>query len=87
MSVLKVCEQQCDQCLFSKNRVVSKERMAQIVKQCRENDNHFECHKASIAGLRVMCRGFYDTQPPSRVQRFADYHDIPTEFVNPSTGK
>ena len=58
----KVCEKKCEQCLFSDNRIVSKTRMALIIKDCKKNDEHFICHKATIAGSNVCCRGFFDTQ-------------------------
>jgi hypothetical protein len=70
MSGFEVCEKQCDQCLFSPNRIVSKARMAQIVRDCRKQDRHFQCHKASIAGRDVCCKGFYDTQT-SQLMRIA----------------
>lgn len=60
--MFKVCDKPCDQCLFSKDRIVSAARMKQILKDCRESDSHFICHKATIAGKDVCCRGFYDTQ-------------------------
>lgn len=67
--MFKVMEEKCDQCLFSEDRIVSKERMADIVKQCRENDSYFICHKATIAGnQQVCCRGFYDTQDTQIIQ-------------------
>lgn len=59
----EVCEKQCDQCLFSPARIVSKPRMAQILKTCRQQDTHFICHKGSIHGKpELCCRGFFDTQ-------------------------
>lgn len=68
MSGFEVCEKQCDQCLFSPNRIVSKPRMAQILKGCRQQDTHFHCHKGSIAGKDVCCRGFYDTQTSQMIR-------------------
>lgn len=64
----KVCEKPCDQCLFSKNRIVSGERMKQILNDCKRNDTHFVCHKATIAGKEVCCRGFYDTQTSNLIR-------------------
>jgi hypothetical protein len=69
--MLEICEKRCDQCLFTDNRIVSKTRMAEIIRDCRRNDTHFQCHKHTIAGADVMCRGFYETQPPSQMTRIA----------------
>ena len=69
---LEICEERCNQCLFSPNRIVSKSRMAEIVRDCRRKDTFFQCHKHTIAGRDVMCRGYYETQPPSQMQRIAE---------------
>lgn len=58
--MLKVFETQCDQCLFSKSRIVSAARKREIVQGCIRKDAHFICHKASINDEDVVCRGFYD---------------------------
>lgn len=68
--MFEVCEKQCEQCLFSPNRIVSKKRMGEILKDCRQKDAHFQCHKASIVGRDVCCRGFYETQT-SQLMRIA----------------
>lgn len=60
---LEVCEEKCNQCLFTDQRIVSKERFGELVKECRQTDTHFICHKGSITGNdKLVCRGFYDTQ-------------------------
>ena len=58
--MFKVRKEKCDECLFSENRIVSKGRMAQIVTDCRKNDTHFICHKASMTGDDICCRGSYE---------------------------
>lgn len=80
---LKVCEHKCDQCLFSPNRIVSKSRVAQIIRNCLKKDIHFECHKGTIEGVAVVCRGFYD-QYPTQLIRIAERLNV-VEFVNPET--
>jgi hypothetical protein len=60
MSGFKVCERECSQCLFSSNRIVSSTRMAEVLRDCQRKDTHFVCHKASIEGENVACRGWYD---------------------------
>jgi hypothetical protein len=81
----QVCEGKCDQCLFTKDRIVSAARMRNILQGCRQQDIHFVCHKASIAGRDVCCRGFYDTQT-SQMIRIAERLNM-VEFVDPATGR
>jgi hypothetical protein len=82
VSGLQVCEKQCDQCLFSPNRIVSKARMAEILRGCRRNDTHFVCHKGSLTGNdELVCRGFFDTQS-SQLIRIAGRMNM-IEFVPP----
>jgi len=83
---MKVCEEQCSQCLFTAMRIVSKKRMAEIIKECRKNDTHFICHKHSVNGDDVMCRGFYETQPPSQLLRIAERLNM-VIFVKPPNAK
>ncbi len=59
----QVCAKQCDQCLFNSNRIVSKARVRQVLKQAECHDSHFVCHKYSRHGADVCCRGFYDANP------------------------
>lgn len=84
---MEICKERCDQCLFSDNRIVSKKRMAEIIKDCRRNDSHFICHKHSIAGNNdVMCRGFYETQPASQMLRIAERLNV-VRFVDLPAGE
>lgn len=55
-----VAAQQCNECLFSPNRIVSAERMKEILAACAEQDHFFVCHKATLAGVTVCCRGYFD---------------------------
>ena len=63
-----VCKEKCDQCLFTDERIVSKKRMVQIIKECRQQDTHFQCHKGTIAGKDICCRGFYETQTTNLIR-------------------
>lgn len=60
--MLEVMQSKCDQCLFSKERIVDKKRMAQILNDCRKNDSYFICHKSTIEGGSACCSAFYETQ-------------------------
>jgi hypothetical protein len=58
-----VMKERCDECLFSPDRIVSNERAAEVLADCAENGTHFICHKATLKGRHVCCRGFYDKDP------------------------
>lgn len=61
-----VAAERCDQCLFSKDALVSNERRREILEECatRGAEKHFICHKFTLDGGRnVCCRGFYDHNP------------------------
>lgn len=66
--MFRICETRCDQCLFSDKRIVSKKRMVEIIKDCRKTDRHFICHKHDD----VMCRGYYEIQPPPQMLRIVE---------------
>lgn len=55
-----VCSKQCDQCLFSKNKIVEPKRVKEILEKCERDSTHFICHKGSIADMNVVCKGFFD---------------------------
>jgi hypothetical protein len=59
-SELKVCDKMCDQCLYSKNKIVTDVRKDQILYQLEQVNDYFICHKASMVNERVMCRGYYE---------------------------
>lgn len=60
MSKLQICKQSCNQCLFTANKIVSEDRAAEVVEQSLASDTYFECHKGTIAGLKLVCRGFWN---------------------------
>lgn len=68
--MLEIKETQCDQCLFSKNRIVDAKRMKEIVTECRRKDTHFECHKGTIEGKNIVCHGWF-TRFTSQMIRIA----------------
>jgi hypothetical protein len=65
--MLTVCSQQCDQCLFSKNRIVSERRKKEIMAECRRSDSHFVCHKTKDA----VCAGFYQSHSTNLIRIMA----------------
>lgn len=58
--VLEVMEKRCNQCLFSKNKIVSDKRKEEILRDASAKDTYFTCHKASLVNRNVVCKGFND---------------------------
>lgn len=82
---LDVCAKRCDQCLFSKGRIVSEERAQEIVDKINADgvSGHFQCHKHSLAKRDVMCRSDYDRDPErTLVMRMAQGLGR-VRFINP----
>jgi len=59
--VFEVMERQCSQCLFSDKKIVSKIRMREILRECEKKGIEFQCHKGTIEGKVICCKGFWDT--------------------------
>jgi hypothetical protein len=55
-----VLAERCDQCLYGPNHIVRSARRKQLIRDLNRSDGHFICHKASIAGVEVACRGDWD---------------------------
>lgn len=82
---LLIAAHPCAQCLTTKNRIVPGARAAAIVKDCRENDRHFRCHKGDIAGQPMHCRGVHDITGGDQAYRFARAIGIPIRTIDPDT--
>ncbi len=81
---LRVAEKRCDECLFTKNKIVSDSRKAEVLTKCRESQTYFICHKSN-GGPAVVCRGFFD-EAPNRACHMARVLRI-VQFVDPATGQ
>jgi hypothetical protein len=57
--------------------------MAEILKDCVRNDTHFECHKGSIAGENIVCRGFFDNYSTNLIRIMGRLNGL--QFVNPDS--
>jgi hypothetical protein len=58
---LLVAEKMCNECLFTKNKIVSDERRAQLIAEIEKSGTYFVCHKGSLTGNnQLCCRGFYE---------------------------
>lgn len=55
----EVMARECDQCLVTKDRIVSGKRAAQIIGNCRRENKHFICHK-STEGRDIACAGVHE---------------------------
>lgn len=63
--MLEVQKKNCNQCLFTKNRIVTAKRAAHYVADCLKRDTFFVCHKAQTSDQykgdgQLVCRGFWD---------------------------
>jgi len=59
--MLQVYELPCQNCLLSKDRIVSNKRAIEIIKGCKKDQTYFVCHKASMNGKEIVCHTFYKT--------------------------
>ena len=66
-----VMKERCDQCLFGKDKIVSNARRAELLRDIKRRDSYFVCHKASIAGVEIACRGDYDQNGCGQMGRIA----------------
>ena len=57
---LKIYSSCCKNCLLSDDRIVSLERAKEIIAECKDEQNYFICHKASMIGEEIVCKKFYD---------------------------
>lgn len=83
MNQLLIAAQKCGQCLTTRNRIVSGERAAAIVRDCRKTQTHFFCHKAPSEKC-VHCRGVHEIVE-SRAYKMAAALGIPIIEVDPDS--
>jgi hypothetical protein len=69
--MFKVMKDRCDQCLYGPDKIVSDRRRKQILNDLRKRDDWFVCHKATIAGQSVCCRGDFDQRGGGQLGRIA----------------
>lgn len=80
---LLLASKRCSQCLTTRDRIVTGERAAQIVRGCRSERNHFVCHKGQAEGLIIHCRGVHEVARGSRAHDFAQAFEIPIREIDP----
>lgn len=66
LDILQVCDRMCDQCLYGSNSVVEEGARAVIMGD-QDPSHWFICHKSTIAGMKVMCRGYYEANKETSV--------------------
>lgn len=57
---MKVYKTACQNCLLSRDAIVSPDRRQELIKSCLKSQKYFVCHKASFKGEDVCCKKFYD---------------------------
>lgn len=67
----KVMAERCNQCLYGPDKIVSDRRRKEILREINRKDSHFICHKATIEGQSVACRGDWDQRACGRIGRIA----------------
>jgi hypothetical protein len=72
----KVMAERCDQCLYGPNKIVSDAQRKEILATTANQDTHFVCHKGTIAGTDVCCRGDWDSNGGGRLGRLAKHLGI-----------
>lgn len=55
-----VRHERCDECLLGPNHITIPGRREAILRKCLRDDTHFECHKGTLRGKQLCCRGFFD---------------------------
>jgi hypothetical protein len=59
-STFKVYNEPCNNCLLSKDAIVSPERRKEIISEIKREQSYFICHKASFEGKNICCKAFFD---------------------------
>jgi len=57
---MEVQIKQCDECLFSDNKIVSEARKKDVIRTCLKENTYFTCHKATAKNMNVCCKGYWD---------------------------
>ncbi len=82
MKTFQVAHERCNQCLFTRQKIVSNKRRKQIIQEALRKDTFFVCHKATIIGHHICCRSFYDIyRNDVLITRLAQLFNI-VEFID-----
>ncbi len=69
--MLLVMSDRCDQCLYGEHAIVSDARRKELLQEITRTDQYFVCHKATIVGRDVACRGDWDQRRCGQLGRIA----------------
>lgn len=84
MSGFLIADAECDECLFSPNRIVDSKRMKDVLSDTQRRDTFFVCHKSTLNGLEVACAGWHE-RFTCNLSRIAERLGA-VSFVDPATG-
>ena len=71
MSGFEVMKERCNQCLYGPDKIVSNKRRSEIIRKVDREDGYFICHKSSMAGGKICCRGDFDRGGGGQLGRIA----------------
>ena len=80
----EVMAKRCDECLYGPDKIVSDERRKQIIREIEAKDCHFICHKATIVGRNICCRGDWDQRGAGQMGRIAGRLNV-VKFIDESS--
>lgn len=66
--MFKVKKERCDECLYSKGKIVSDKRREELLNDIREKDSYFICHKNLFKDEDICCKGFYETNTSNYIR-------------------
>lgn len=72
--MLQICSGKCTECIFTKDRTISKEEMIETVKKCLTNEKPYYCH---MQEEKLVCHGFYKRfQHTGAIKRAMELQDM-----------
>jgi hypothetical protein len=80
----EIMSESCNQCLMTKNKIVSDARRKQILSHIEQTDGYFICHKASLAHREIACYGHFKATGGGKVGRMSKWLGT-TKYVDPKT--
>lgn len=64
----RVSSKVCDECLYSKNKIVEESTKQAVLNECRKKNRYFICHKFTLTHKAAVCRGFFNKEPNQACQ-------------------
>ena len=81
----KVMKERCADCLYGPNPVVRPARVKELISKTHKTDSYFQCHKGTIAGQDICCKGDWDSHQGGQLGRISgrlgqvEFVDDPTK--------